>query len=368
MINETILKMLNKNAFGADINRLSLYVHYYKEAYNITNTLSDINELKVYENIITELCSVPNISNKRSIENNKYCFYGDNIYFDNNNILNENSEEVLDIISYIDNRDFSLICIPNIIGIYTKCIYINGRLYKILFGNNAVDYFDVTNVLKSKVPDYVEELKECTNVVLYGKTILKSNCDRYLKNDECTIMYYVNNNIHIDELAILLTDILGINDEYNVDTHWDRIKLIRNLNFMVPHHALLRDISSDTFISAMYSFDDHFVNEYKNQQIIYRYDGFEIRDNTDIRYTNNIRLLFDVNRLSGTFTSKIKSFLYINEGTSIKIKANILKIEQGNTKIETIDIDDISLLSELGLHVGGNITFTVENSNIKIVR
>ena len=365
MINNNTLRKINKCHFGADVNKIELYIKYFEKVSDIADTRMYSSEYELYRTLLKELkpessvFSSPNYTDNRLED--KYDFNTEAYFRTDLTYINSKSDIIKNKINFV--------CIPYIIGINVKCLYINGYVYRIYLCSETDNLYDVTDILDSRIPSYIEEIADKERVELIGKLTIfnnKKESQTYLDNVLCSAMYYIEHNVNIESLDLIFTDII-LEDNTELNNIWDRIEFMRTLHINVAHHALIRDIDSTSLGEVLRTFTEYFNKIANETGIIYQYCGLDLRELEDFEYKNDNRFLYNITLEGHKFESKIKSFSNINDNNRVYIIANIVSIKYNNIVIDKVIIDDICKIDDNNLQVGSNIKFKIIDNKAYVI-
>lgn len=372
MINNNTLKILNKLAFGADIDSLESYVINFKQAQMVSDTTNYEDRYLKLEKILKEIKKESLAFSEKTYLNeiklDKYDRYITSISNEKPLIIyGTQDNKLLDIANLIDESQ-DIIAIPYIDGINISITYINGYIYRIYAIGDGVKYIDLTKELKSKISNYIKEFNNIDLVELRGKVTIPNTCNDLQNkslNTICSTMNCLRTKIDIDKLDIVITDILT-NELIEYNNHWDRIEYLRDIGINVPHQVLIRGIDGEQLSQAFIEIDDYF----NDVEIPYKYSGFEIRINTDIKYeTNFYRVVYNSKQCNKNqlYKSTVKSITTSFKNNEIINILNIIPIECNNKVIiDNIEVDDIYALEKNNIQVGTKVIFNIIEGKAKI--
>lgn len=372
MINNTTLNELNDTEFGADLDKIELYVLYYIKAASVSD-MRKYNKLynkcrKLLKDLKETSVVFQNNNSFADTIEDKYDIDTSNIIDNNIEITSKVNNTLLNNILSSETGNLNIVGIPYIDGINVKCIYINGYIYRIYICDNYNNYMNVTDNLKHRIPNHIEELSNHPKTILIGKlTIFNTNIDiqSFLNDINTSIMMYIINNIHTDKIELIFTDIFDEN--IKTYTHWDRLEYMRTLHINVPHHAMLRNIDATLIAPALESFNEYFEDIVNTTGIIYSYSGIELRVNEDTDYSIYDRIIYSkTNNENKVYESKIKSFSTIDIDNKIFINAHIIRTDCDGCNIENVIIPDICVIDKYNLKVGESISFEIINNKAYI--
>ena len=374
MINNTILNKLNNTHFGSDINKAEIFLKYFDKA-------SYVSDLRSYQHTYDELRKLLKEIKPESLlftMNNddslciqdKYDFNTESYIRNDIDIIDSKASKKYDEIKNSIKESKNFVCITYVEGINIKCIYMNGYIYKIYLCNKSINYKDVTNVLKCRIPSYIDELSKYELVGLIGKaTIFRDKANRLdLNSIQCLSMYYIENNIGISNVDIVFDNIIFSNNYANkLDNLWDRIEYMRTLNINVAHHTLIRDIQSNNLDNAIDTYTKYINDIDESNGISYNYSGLELRELEDLEL-KKVRFIYrlDISEDS-IFESTVKSFKTSYIDNKIFITANIVSVKHNGKDIEAVVIDDICKIDDYGIQIGKKIKFKIQNGTAVIV-
>lgn len=376
MININTLNELNRFGIGADIASLESYIVDYKQA-NLTTSMYEYEQdyLKMNK-ILKELKSDSlAFTDKTSLIEEATDDYDKLLMKYSNRNINEiygacdkNIDEVCNYIKSQDDECIDMVAIPNILGINIRCSYINGYLYKINIIGDGYKYTDITDRFKEQLPKYVEQLSKYKLVELRGKaTIFNTHEDlqNISLNIEASTMHLLRLDLNNQDISIVLDDIfIDTDEEIAFTTQWEKIEYIRELGFSVPHHALIRNVEYSMLNEAFSSFRDYFSNIENTTGIIYKYSGYQIRDNKKLSYEqvySKFIYIFDRCDYRKIFSTKLKSVLTLG-GNEVNIILKVVSTKCNDClSIDNVSVHDINVLDTYDLKPGSTIFFFINN-------
>lgn len=375
MINENTIATLNKIGFGADIDSLESYIIDYKQARLLSNLAFYANEYKRLVKILKEIKpSSQALSNKTELIEEDTDIY-DRLLNEHRRLFmsvaygaqNQLVHAIKDNISSNFNNCTDLVGIANIDGINVRCSYINGNLYRINCIGEEKKYLDITELLRNKVPSFLEDFKNIKLAELRGKITLFNNADVQFieKNIPCSVMRCIRTKINIDSLKIVITDVIvDKNSDFEYNTQWDRLEHLRDLGISVPHYVLVRDVDSESISDALIEIDKYFSNIKEKNEMIYSYHGNIIRINSEL-YCDSLdtNVIYNSRDLvtDTIYSSTIKSINTTTENNRLKQRLNIVKVKcNDNLFIDSIELTDIYDIEKYEITIGGRVNFKVE--------
>ena len=374
MINNTILNKLNNTPFGSDINKAEIFLKYFDKA----NYVSD---LRSYQHIYDELRKLLKEIKPESLLftmntddclciQDKYDFNTESYIRNDIDIVASKTSKKYNEIKNSIEEGKNFVCIPYVEGINIKCLYMNGYIYKIYLCNGNINYKDATNILKCRIPSYIDELSKYeVGGVIGNATIFRDKANRLdLDSNQCLSMYYIENNIGINNVDIVFDNIIFSNNHANkLDNLWDRIEFMRTLNINVAHHVLIRDIQSSNLDNAIDTYIKYINDIEESNGIDYNYSGLELRELEDLEL-KKVRFIYrlDISKDS-IFESTVKSFKTSYIDNKIFITANIAPVKHKGKDIEAVVIDDICKIDDDGIQIGKKIKFKIHNDRAVII-
>lgn len=385
MININTLNFLDAIGIGADIDNLESYIIDYKQA----NLVADLDK---YEESYLKLSKI-----LREIKQSSVAFKDDtdmieeeiNSEFDKifeklpnrkyTKIYGKTDINLDDIKIYIQNEPDSIIdavALPIIQGLNVKCTYINGYIYKINLIGDYYKYKDVTEELKDKVPAFIDGLSGYTLTECLGKITIFNNEKELQKkslNIPCSCMRCLRTHTDINKLSIVLDEMfINVDDKdlpYN--NQWDKIEYMRDIGLSVPHHALIRNIESETLTQALDSFYDYFKNIEETSGIIYSFEGYDIRDNSKIYSVDECsRFAYEdiETNASQLYESVVKS-VHTSYKNNIKLILKILPIQCNDHNIVSeIEVNNLNDLNTYDFKIGTKIKFKIYEGKPELVK
>lgn len=376
MININTLNELNMYGVGADIAKLESYIVDYKQANLTTNMYAYERDYLRMNKILKEL--KPDslaFTDKTSLAEEDTDEYDKLLLKYNNRAIDEiygaQDDNISILGNYIKSQSdecIDMVAIPNILGISIRCSYTNGYLYRINIIGDSYKYTDITKRFREQLPKYIEEFSKYKLVELRGKITIFNNNEELQKtslNIETSTMHLLRLGIDNDKLSLVFDDIFIDSDSITeYDNQWDKIEFLRNIGFSVPHHALIRNVDYSMIADAFTSFRDYFSNIEDTTGIIYKYNGYQIRDNSRMSYEQDYSkfiYIFDKCDYKNIFNSRLKSVLTINNG-DVKVLVKIVSTKCNDClNIDTIEIQDINVLNTYELSPGNNVFFFIND-------
>ena len=201
--------------------------------------------------------------------------------------------------------------------------------------------------------------------------MIQSSIKKDSLNIPCSVARCVRTKSHLDKLSIVLNDIIIDSDELPYSNQWEKINFLRESGFSVPHHALLRNIYSDTLEQAFTEFDDYFDEVIENENVVYSFSGIIIRFNHILNsYTAGTSLVYNSRDCSplAEYISTIKSFSTTYENNRIIQRLNIIdKNCNDKLTINHIDLDDLYEIEKMSLSLGSKVKFKVINKKAVLI-
>lgn len=378
MVNESTLRFLNNNAFGADIDSLESYVIDFKQS-------SLISDLSKYESTYMKLYEVLKNLKRNSVAFNESTSLQviENDRFDKLFKIHSSKIPVIaygkddsNINTFKDQLDLcsdamsDIVCLTYSSGINIKVTYDYGYINAIYAVGNHCKYIDLTDKFKNKIPSYMKEFKDYKLVELRGKVVLGTdklkNITFKYPNVPCYINRLIRLDINIDILELIFDniyiDIETINLPFN--NQWEMLDYIEDCGFKTETHVLIRSISKEILSQALIEIGNYFENE----ALEYDCSGIEIRMNDNTMESSKFIYKDKECDIDKEFTAVVKSISNIHDEDGIKHRINIVNT-QCNDKlaIDYIDIDDIYLLEEKKISTEKKIKFHVIESKAVII-
>lgn len=376
MININTLNELNMYGVGADIAKLESYIVDYKQANLTTNMYAYERDYLRMSKILKEIkpdslafTDKTSLIEEDTDEYDKLLLkYGNRTVDEIYGTQDENIDELGGYIKSQEDGCIDMVAIPNILGISIRCSYTNGYLYRINIIGDSYKYTDITKEFREQLPKYVEEFSKYKLVELRGKLTIFNNNEELQKislNVEASTMHLLRLNIDTDKLNIVFDDIF-IDSEYieEYSNQWDKIEFLRSLGFSVPHHALIRNVDYSMIGDAFTSFREYFSNIENTTGIIYKYNGYQIRDNEKMSFEQDYSkfiYIFDKCDYKKIFNARLKSVLNLNDG-NVRILLKIVSTKCNDClNIDTIEVQDINVLNTYELLPGSNVFFFIND-------
>lgn len=383
MVNINTLNELNRFGIGADIARLESYIVDYKQANLTTNMYAYehdylkmskiLRELKPDSLAFTDKTALMEVTtdsyDKLLLEYNNRNV--DEIYGDTDVALN-------DICEYVKSHEdgcIDLVAIPNILGISVRCSYVNGYLYRVNIIGDGYKYTDITDRFRSKLPKYIEDFVKHNIVELRGKVTIFNNNESLQKeslNIECSTMHLLRLGINSADMHIVIDDIfIDSKYEYPFNNQWEKLEYIRELGFNVPHHALIRNVEYSMLNDAFSSFKEYFDNIENTSGIIYKYGGYQIRDNKELLYSKRYSkfvYIYDDCDYKQIFKAKLRSIVTLTNGVvDIVLKVVTTKCND-KVIVDTVHVTDINILDTYKLKPGEYVFFFINNGKAELIK
>lgn len=367
-----LINKLNTLGFGLDIDSLesyiidynqskyltdlSLYEPNYKQLYELLNSLKPESTAFSVNNLISTNMETEDVFFIRDKNPRKKVIYGMHDL--------DGLKALKDSIDSTQKDLVDMISILNVRGLDVKCVYKYGELRSVSLIGECNKYTDITKqvYIMETLPMEIEELGDYWVTELRGKLTIFNNekeLQSISKHVETSVMRCIRCNIYRESLNIVFNDIKIMEDEGDDKTiksfnnEWEKIEFMRKLELSVPHHGMLRGIDSDSIEEALYDMCQFFDKIGKTTGIVYPFKGFEIR------ISEAEPVIYNTTDVSSEqmFVSTVKSFKHLGNFTN----QLIIVLTQCNEQlaISKIDIDDIYLLEELGIHKGSSIVFNV---------
>ena len=379
MINSNTLKLLNRNGFGADIDKLESYLIDLKHIQTVSRVNVNskyymelnklLKEVKPESLYFTDRTSMI----ESELEKNDKLFI-DYVNDDYYTIFGYSDNKINDFKRYINeapDSSIDLVSIPNILGITVKVIFINGYLYRINLIGKQYKYTDVTDVFKAKVPGFINTLAKYEVVEVRGYIVDTSHID---EPSDIKYVCNINNKIRtctdLDDLQIVIDDVYIDSVDSDRYTQWDKFNLLDNTEFNTVTRTMIRGVDSDTLIQALKEFNYSLHDTLGTEVPIYKYNGIKIiENNSTVRdYENTFIHNLNNARENQVYTSVIKSITTSGNADDMYLKLSIVDAKcNENLYINHINIYDISSLDSKNIEIGKEIRFTVFNNNAIIL-
>jgi hypothetical protein len=369
MINENTLKVLNKYAFGADIDSLESYIIDFKQS----NLVADMTKyeynymrlLKILKEVKPESKAFSDETSLEELEVDKF----DRFFTEYSNPKHEviygstdtsKLEQMKELLDSYDGGTSDIIAIANVTGLDVMCTYINGKIYRIYLIGEFLKYTNITEIAKELVPEVIEDFKKYKLVECRGKITI-FNTDKELQSKSlnicCSTMRCIRTNIEMNKLKIVFNNIFIDDENIPYENQWEKIEYMRSAGLSVPHHGLIRDIDRELVAQALKDLDNYIQEIKETEGIVYDYNGILIRVNND--ETDESSVIYNTTDVDyrQKFSSTVKS---ISQSYDMKQNINIVKIAcNDRTDIDTIEIEDIYELEEHSVRLGKKIIFNV---------
>lgn len=378
MINEHTLKLLNKLAYGADIDSLESYLTDLKQAkilsditkyeYNylkLSNILKEIKPNSLFFTGKTALKEIPKDKYDKYFELSSK--YSKTIYGTSDFSLNKLKTEL------VEAKD--IIAVAILEGININCIYLNGYLYRIYAIGKYEKYIDLTKMLNDKISGYIEEFSKTEIVELRGKVVIPLKhselIDKSLNRLGATI-HCIRTDYNLDKLEIVIDDMYTDFTKLNIDNQLDKMQFMMNIDINVAPNALVRNIDKEVIGQALEELDDYFDNLEDKK---YGFSGFEIRNNNSVLKDNSeLNIIYNSkdSKPEEVYKSTIKSistkYNHSENGDMVSI-INILPIQCNNKLVvNSIEIDDIYDLEKYSIGIGNKVLFQVAEGEAFLIK
>lgn len=379
MLNKNTLSILNRYAFGADIDSLESSLIDLKQAskassININNPIYNKLAL-IFKEINANSSLFTNETNLLEIGTSKfdksittYSNYISTRVYGSFSASLEFFKQKLDFLENTDENN--IIALPNIEGIDISVLYINGYISSINIIGKNTKYTDLTSKLKSKFPSYIKEIAEFNIVDFRCKVCINSKNDNKLPrsfNTYCKIMRSLRLGILSDILEIIAYDIFIMDASYNAyNTQWDKLEFISKLGLNTVDHYLVRDVTRDNIEHTLISIHDTLDEQIKNKEFEYATDGIIIKINDDIEcIDDNTKLIYYSNicKTDQLFTSTIKGIRFKNIENVVTPVLDIVNTKcNDNCSINSVVVNDICSIDDQELYIGNKVKFYVINN------
>lgn len=376
MINENTLNKLNNIGFGADIDALESYIIDFKQA----SLLSDMSKYEYNHSILFDILKEvkPNslaFSERTSLkeieldkQDSLFLEYGNervDISYGINSLVVNNMKANIDC---EEDKMVDIIGMTNVDGIDINCIYLHGYIYRIYAIGINKKYINLTNTLKNKVPNHIEDL-ECFDLVeLRGKATLFNNSEAIANslNIPCSIVRCIRTDFTAD-IQLVFNDIIIDSDNDIIDipyaNHWEKMEFLRGIGLSVPHHLLIRSVDRESLDQALLQLDEAFLNIKNEGNMVYSYNGILIRFNNNLDCStigDKVIYISDNVDSSEKFSSTVKSISTTYDGDKFIQKLNIIRIKcNEQLSIKHIELDDVYDLEKYDVCIGNKVNFIV---------
>lgn len=383
MVNINTLNELNRLGIGADISKLESYIIDYKQANLTTNMYVYEHDYLRMNKILKELkADSLAFTDKTTLEDVPTDSYDKLLMKYNNRVIDEiygstdtRMDELCDYIKSQEDGCIDMVAIPNVLGISVRCSYTNGYLYRVNIIGDNYKYTDITARFREQLPKFVEDFSKHSLVELRGKvTIFNNHADlqnSYL-NVECSTMHLLRLGLNSSDMSIVIDDLfIDTDDLLPFDNQWDKLEYIRELGFNVPHHALIRNVEHSILEDAFSSFRDYFSNIEETSGIIYKYNGYQIRNNKELSYEQDyskFSYIYDKCDYKNLYSSRIKSILTVT-GKEVDIMLKVIPVKcNDDFTVDTVLVTDINILDTYDLSPGNTVFFFINNGIATIAK
>lgn len=370
MINSNMLRLLDKYAFGADIDSLESSIIDYeltKQVADVSLYASIVDKLKaILEELKPESKAFSNNIKMDEIPFNNY----DELFSTYNNafpaVAYGTSDSGLalfsDKIRGSKDDKADIVAIDNLLGIDISCIYYNGYLCNIFVIGEYAKFMLITDEFSSKIPKHIPEFDDDTLVDLRGRIVISnehSHLQRISLNEQCAVMRCLRTKTHIDKLDIIFYNAYFKTDyELPYSTQWEKYEFLEKCGLTMAKYKLVRNVWFKTLDKALLSIDNSFISD----DIEYISRGFIVKINDELNDSIDSCLYFNSTDCSvnNVYSSIVKSIATIYEDSIIKQQVKIVDVDCNNRlSIDTIDIDDIYDFEKYNIGIGNKIYFTV---------
>ena len=332
MITLEQLETLNKYGIGPSIDELEIFVMYFKQALNVSELDSYLFEYEELKNILKELRP-------------------ESLVFDEVTDLKRLKWDKFDIVkaesAIKKTSGNAMVAIAKDIGVKVKLSYSSGIFYRAYVSSDNNRYFDITELVRNKVPDNVKYLESYSNCELLCKIFVRGK-KHDVRNCIDTFRKIINNID--DDYVLQVYDARGIKE--------DRITAMLKLKeekFSMAKTKVVRNISTEDIDKLLDSINSEFrdsngfymmTDDFNDGRLMkcdansFREDAKEIicdsiystLDNGEFRY-----------RITSNNTENIKAFIDSNE----------------------FNVETYSVLDG-GIKVGDKVRITVINNNVVV--
>lgn len=368
MLNIDTVNKLNRLGFGLDIDKIETYLLNYMKA----NYISDISKYKAEACILHELLKdikpgsviyTDNIEYKK-IKEDKY----DKLLtlYPNDKVVRAygSKDSKLEVIKkriYTGVDSIDIVALPEIEGIDISCIYKKGNLYKIYAIGEKEKYIDLTDELDYLIDAYIEDIDMYELVDIRAKLSIRDGIRKKF-NTLIDTVYYINNSVFIEYIDLVATNIIFDVQDDKFKTNWEKFDYLKEIGFIVPETALIRNVNEINFCEALLELDKYFKYECKE---LYAYNGIRVLSNNVIDKSGVV--IFDsYNVNSGIIYKSIVKSVYTDSSNSYKL--NIVPIKCNNNFIvDKVCVDDLYLLEEQKIKIGDTVRFRVINGDAVMI-
>ena len=380
MVNNFKLKILNKLAFGADIDSLESYLVNMKQASEFCdmtlwrNTYIKLYEImeemkpesKLFEDSTTPV-KLPTDAKTpyfKTYGNSriKVCYGVDDTGMDGMKAsINSNNEHTGDIIA-----------IENISGLDIELVYGFGELRKAYIITQKNQSKDITDIVKNAVPNYISSFDDINSVEVFGKVTIENTFSRLqkrFKHVECSVNHLIRLGIEHEAISVYCTDFHFNNEFEEYDTQWSKLQKLIEVGFNVPKYYLVRDITANDMSVTLLELAKK--AEETDEERKYLFNGLLIKLNSDVNEKDNKeKFIYNYKNSSPdtVYQSIVKSISINAESDDMAIVLNIVETYCNDMlSVDEVIVEDVLDIDRASAFVGNSIQFKVEDYGAVLV-
>jgi len=349
MINSNTIRVLNQKAFGVDLDRLELFLNAYKFIYKI-------EDLCYYYPNIKDVMSI-----FKEVKSDSIVFKNTDEDIEPNNefdiLLDKKQAPFMQIKYSLDSDDTDklfdgskekdIIVWENPEGLNVSCTYINGDLYRVYIISNNTKIMNITEKVRSIIPNHIDNIAQYELVDLRGRLTLTGDIVHENSNVACEIVMMLNNNYNSDKLdcmKIVFNDIIIHNIDYGdtFENQWKLFEFLADTGVNVVNYSLLRGIDTDDLNEAVNQSTDYFIENIKKGEIDYSINTVILDTNDDFNRERVINICRFRTDPCKKFKSKVK---YV--GMNFDTDDILIEVDIEDTKVNLYDTVNKIILSDI---------------------
>lgn len=379
MINKNTLDLLNKLGFGADVDALELYVGTLNNSIKMGNPLVSDNEYTKYIALLKEL--KPDSTELYNTDTDElefdqydklYLKYSMNKYneiFDISDVI-----RLKQIIAEV-NKSISMTAVLKPAGQQFRAVYVNGWLHR-----GSIGDIDITRHIKSILPTYIEDwrvmhLVEVRGDIYISNDVYESHLSKQYNSNKEALITLLSSNVIDSELEYLSYQCYRVlTDDLLFESVVDEIETLEATGLNIAEYAVIKNVNKLNIEASINKLIQYFESIEKSDSLNYLTEGIIVTLNDITSNSNYLSSYYSHTFLvklgywkQNEFKAEIKDIKF-NQG--VKYLEPYAIIDKVNTPIGVIcevPLNSIGNIEENEYAIGSIITFTIMNSNIKLI-
>ena len=341
MINLSILDELNREGFGANIDRLRLYLIELKNSFELSCPIEQYERFKKLQSLLSRLDPDQEIVKYVVDTTNSDVQRGQDLSKQKDILKNIGQE--IDIVAYIRSD-----------GIQVTVEYEFGT-YKQAYTFINYEMIDLTDKLKTVIIDYVDDWKTEDNVTVQGRiTIPRKNLKNLsksgFKNINHALVHFTSQKDYSEVqkyIRFIADEITFQTESKNSISAWEALSLLKINGFEVPQRIKAQGIMDQNLEQAVDKMINYFDNFDKTNEFEYTYTGVQFIQNSQY-IKNNYNLYWCVNTrtsdIKDVYRGKIKSISWKPDEDRLLADLKMIELDRNDRETDkNIEYSGVSL-------------------------